>query len=120
MQDYPGPEIAPLYLTYLLIYLLTYFYAPINVNPHYSPPGLTRGFSGDLTFPKIIYSTHRGTTGGQLWLECTLGNCLILIACELNLSVKISNDQMPHYWDKYSVQIESKSPTNPLVSPGGG
>ena len=27
---------------------------------------------------------------------------------------------MPHYWGKYSVQIQSKSPTNPLVSPGGG
>ena len=27
---------------------------------------------------------------------------------------------MPHHWGKYSVQIESKSPTNSLVSPGGG
>jgi len=38
------------------------------------------------------------------------------IACKLKQTPKI---QMPHYWDKISVQIGPKSPTNPLVSPGG-
>ena len=40
--------------------------APINVKPHYPPPGLTKGIGGDLTFRKIKFSTHRGTTGGQI------------------------------------------------------
>ena len=40
----------------------------INVKPHYPPPppGLARGFDGDLTFRTIKYSIHRGTTGGQI------------------------------------------------------
>jgi len=44
--------------------------APINVKPHYPPPGLTRGVGGDLTFRKIKYSTHRGKTGGQISVYC--------------------------------------------------
>ena len=52
----------------VLILLMVYEnpYAPINVKSHYPPPGLTRGFGEDLIFRKIKYSTHRGTTGGQI------------------------------------------------------
>ena len=99
--------------------------APINVKPHYPPPGLTREFDGDLTFRKIKYSTHRGTTGGQISVTMAGMHFRKLLnsyrlRVENCMSVRSSNDQMPYYWGKYFVQIELKSPTNPLLSPGGG
>jgi len=97
-------------------------YAPINVKPHYPPPGLTRGFDGDLTFFKIKYSTHRGTTGGQI--SVTMAGMhfrKLLNSYRLrveNCQLKARMIKCPTIGANIFVQIESKSPTNPLLSPG--
>ena len=97
--------------------------APVNLIPHLPPPGLTKGIGEDLTFRKIKFPTHRRTSSGQIPMSNAEMHFRILINSQNlwveNYRLKSWVIKCPIIGTKILVQIGSKSPTNPLVSPGG-